>query len=152
MAVTIDAVARYLKLKARADHPATPPEERAIAEKLMASMEKDEPHVTAVADRVAAVLDGGREGPVPWQQFVQDVLVHGIERSADSFAGQVSGADRYADLGRGHCDFTEHACAEGQVCLEVRVRARDVVSKRYRDELFDRIEDELVMLAHEAGR
>lgn len=147
----------YLKRRALAEGNGDP-NEKANAARQVREMESEHPGIRAAADRVQRALEGaapaGAAPPGGWKGGVADWLRRtaevSAERFADELAGEVSGADRFKELRRGECRLSTHTCAAGQVCLEIRVRARDVASTRVRERVLDGVEAELLRLADEA--
>ena len=154
---TIDTVGKYIKLKARAEHPSTPKTEAATAKSLMLGMSNEDPALPKVAKRVAGVIDGTTTerslpngGPGTWwseiENFFAGAAIAAAERGADNFAGQVTGSARFEPLRRGDVALTTHDCSPNQVCLEIRVRAIDIERVSFRAKVLDGIEDELIRL------
>ena len=126
--------------------------EQAEARRQVADMEREHPGIRAKALRVQQLVEGV-EAPAPasagWQSFLRGVAQQGVAQFADELAGEVSGARRFETLKRGACVLTVHRCSPGQVCLEMRVRARDVRNADARDQILDGVEEELLRLAEE---
>jgi hypothetical protein len=150
-------VDRYLKVRALADHPRTPAAEARVAKARAASMEADHFGIQEAALRVQRAMAGDDPAPQAppspargWSDLFRDVAQQTASEFADRFAGEVSGAGRFEPLARGECVFVDHDCGDGQVCLEVRVLARDLGRVRSRDRIIDGVEDELIRLAEKA--
>jgi len=143
--MTIDLVAKYIKIKARAEGGSTDGERQA-ARSILASLEEKYPGLGASASRVSAVIDGEENTP-GWQSALRDILAAAAGTAAADFGSSLTEPDRTDRLKQGQIIFTAHECRVGQVCLEVRVRNRDILSRRYQSRIFDRMEDELREMA-----
>lgn len=146
-------VDRYLKVRALADHAATPANEKRAAKARLASMETDHAGIREAAARVQRAMAAEATPQAPttpapgWGDRLRNVAQQTASEFADKFAGEISGAGRFEPLARGECVLTPHDCGDGQVCLEVRVLARGLGRVRSRARIIDGIEDELTRLA-----
>jgi hypothetical protein len=143
---TIDDVSRYLKLRARAEHPTTPDAEVVSARKIMATMELKDPDLQPTAARVASALHGTpsqdvRSSADPWWA---SILKEGVMLGVQSIGSDPEAAARFDPIaGRGQCVITVHDCGAGQVCVEFRANARDLAKRNRRDRMLDQLEEEI---------
>lgn len=158
----LDAAARYLKLRNLAESGTAA--EKGEIRKQLARMEEKDPELRERADRVAASLlpppppweripDAPPEPRAPsskWTGVFGSFLQQAVEAGADRAAESLSGAHRFQPLDRGDVDVKDHACATGQVCLEIRVRIRDIRNDASREDLMEGLEKELRRAAREA--
>lgn len=144
----------YLKRRAMAEGAGNA-NEKAEARRQVEQMEQEHPGIRKQAKAVQAALDGegaptteeGWKGAVA--EFFKQTAQTSASRFADEFAGEVSGASRFEPLKIRECVLKEHRCAEGQVCLEIRARVKDVNSSKARAAILDGIEEQLLKLAED---
>lgn len=157
--MTVKDIDLFLKLKARAEHPATPAPEAATAHKQMLEMELEHPDIAAKALHVQTVLSGtddffprasseGTHAQAPVSKNPVLAFVDGVFRgAAQEFAGrvaeEVSGASRHEGLKAGQVVTRRLACGKGQVCIEVRANRKDMQRRPLRDQVLDRVEEML---------
>ena len=152
--MTLADVDRYVKLRAMAERPGTAAEGAAFRAKV-ASMEAEHPGIREASLRVLHAMtsepppQAAPAAPSGWGDLLKAAVQQGASTFADKVAGEVSGAARFEPLARGECVLSEHACGDGQVCLEIRVLARDLLRARPREKIVDGIEGELIRLAEE---
>ena len=168
MPATLKDLARYAEILARAndttqgDHGS-----RAAAAGIAASMEREHPGIRETLARAMRALDpepfvGAAPPPPPSGNWWKDTLQRAIHQAATNFAADLSAeATRVADdlagdstrraepLRRGQVKVKRHACAEGQVCVEVRARAADVRADA--DRIADAVAEALEQAADEVG-
>lgn len=155
----------YLKRRAMAESPGGNANEKAMAARQLREMEAEYPGLREKAEAVAGAMAGERGTPgdvgaetSSWggglaaflKATAKAAAGEAASQFADNLSGGLSGAERFSALDRREVAFTAHACTEGQVCLEVRVRAADVLRVRTRKDILAEIEDELVEMAEEA--
>jgi len=148
--VTIDAVAKYLKIKAK-DRADTPVEERRTAQGMLRRMEQEYPELKATADRVDAILKGSAPEPESWQGMLREILRDSATAVATDIGDALRHPERREPLRRGQVVLTRHTCGPDQVCLEIRARAQDVRGRRHQSAIFDAVEGELADMAFEIG-
>lgn len=158
--MTLRDIDLYLKKRALAEGTSAPAE-AAEARRQAEAMEIEFPGIQTRAAAVKRALEGdpprgdrsaGRgsglaEAAGDWlRKAAQDVA----SQAAHDLAGAMAGSARYEALRRGQCKLKAHDCAADQVCLEVRVRAADILRSRSRAAILDAVEAELVELAKNA--
>ncbi len=158
MPVTPRDIDLYLKRKATAEGGGNA-NEKSVARAQCEEMEKEHPDIAEKARLVKALLEGdtsafsgaSASGGGGWKSsvaaFAQRLAEASASKFADDLAGEMSGAKRFEPLKRGACVLTEHRCADDQVCIEVRVRKKDILRENSRIRILEGIEDELVDLA-----
>lgn len=157
----LDAATRYLKLRNLAESSTAA--EKVEIRKQLARMEEKDPDLRERADRIAGALlvpppweptprPAPTEKPHRWGGTFGSIFQQVAEASADRMAESLSGAHRFEPLDRGDVDIKRHDCAAGQICLEIRVRTRDIRDERRRDKVMEGLEVELRHAAHDANR
>lgn len=153
----LETATRYLLLRNMAERGSTPAESASFRRQL-ARMEEKDPELRERADRIAGALPAPPpwqpETPLPekpskWAGTFGSIFQQVAEASADRMAESLSGAHRFEPLDRGDVDVKRHDCAKGQVCLEVRVRTRDIRDERRRNKVMEALEIELRHAASE---
>lgn len=152
--ITIEECAKFRKLLNMVDG-ATTPNERSSAILAVARMEENNHGIRAATERAEKALvtpAPPTSSPTsPWVDLAAGVLGTVASRAssqlADEFAGHVSGAARFDSLAPGDLVISEHACAPGQVCMEIRAVARDLRRSRSRVRVLDAIDRELARLS-----
>lgn len=143
---TIDSVARYLKLRARAEHAGTPLAEAKVAKARIQEMESGDPELRDVAMRVAKVIAGDRGSKgigAGWTGILQGILQDAVETGAEHVAGAMVGTHRYEGLRPREVKILRLDCASNQVCVEVRMRVVDARREGFLENVLDAIAEEL---------
>ncbi len=154
--MTLQDVATYGKVRARADHPATPPEEAHTARNVCARMEADHPGIREAWARAERAVKNERapgpgQPPRPGERksplwgVVENMLAGAASKIATDLEQEVQ--ERAAPLDKGDVSLKPRDCAPGQVCLEVRARVDDLRRASTREEFLDAIDRELRALA-----
>lgn len=159
--MTLKDIVRYLDLKARAEGPGTPPAEAATCRQFMKDMEAKHEDIAMIAERVQAAERGevppfpfpfpfggstprqprtGPRKPRPMETIIDNV----VGRFVDNMTEELTGGGRQEPLEHGQIKLIRKACAEGQVCFELRMRRKDARTERIREQVLDRIHDILV--------
>jgi len=161
--MTLRDIDHYLKLKARADHEATPAPERDVAKRQMEALEAEHPDISLRAAAVEAALNHTpsiedffprsaphRESPAgakptqnPFAAFVDGLFRGAANDFANTVAGEVTGAQRHDALRPEQVVTRRMSCGKGQVCIEVRANRKDMRRRALREQVMDRIEEML---------
>jgi hypothetical protein len=166
--MTLKEVNRWLVLHDRATAQAGDEgsrRERAVAQTQLDALEDACPGIEARAKAIQKIVDlpyvpgadlpgepaAGKKKAPAWSATLGDVLkavlVGQAAGLADTFAGEVSGAGRLEALEPGDVVLKAHTCAPDQVCLEVRMRKRDVLRAKTLDQTLRQIGIDLMRAA-----
>lgn len=154
--MTLKDLGRYAEVSARAaDRTQGDENTRKAARGIMAQMEQENPGIARAAERAErAMLDPFADTPTPGPggPSIKDVLtglgIGAATRFANGFGAELlDEARRLEPLTRGEVAVKRHECADGQVCVEVRHRARDwsgarkAILRAVENEIDDAVED-----------